>query len=88
MTLTFLLTDNLARALLYAAQAYHTRGTIRHVVGGQQLGLRKYKAFNLRSNDLLVSMIENWGEYNHCRNKVLEECLLKMSKYCGGCLMQ
>jgi hypothetical protein len=30
-------------------------------------------------------MIENWGEtnkeFNHCKDKILEECLLKMSKY-------
>lgn len=49
------------------------------------MGIRQYKANNLRNNDLLVSMIENWGEankeYNNCRNKILEECLKKMSKY-------
>lgn len=49
------------------------------------MGIHIYKANNLRNNDLLVSMIENWGEtnkeYNICRNKVLQECWRKMSKY-------
>lgn len=47
--------------------------------------LRQYETENLPLNDLWVSMIENWGETNkeyiHCQGKVLEECLLKMSKY-------
>lgn len=40
---------------------------------------------SLTTNDLWVSMIENWGEtnkeYNHCKVDPLEECFLKMSKY-------
>ena len=39
----------------------------------------------LSTEDLWVSMIENWGdankEYHHCAGKPLEECLLKSSKY-------
>ena len=39
----------------------------------------------LTTNDLWVSMIENWGEankeYEHCGGIPLEECFLKMSKY-------
>ncbi|XP_078361920.1 uncharacterized protein LOC144646251 [Oculina patagonica] len=71
----------LAEALIYAAEAYHTRGAIRHVVGGTKIGPRT----PLSVNDMWVSMIENWGEsnkeYNHCKNDPLEECFLKMSKY-------
>ena len=40
---------------------------------------------SLSTNDLWVSMIENWGEankeYNHYGQAPLEECLLKMTKY-------
>lgn len=47
--------------------------------------LRQYEIANLPLNDVWVSMIENWGEtnkeYSHCNKKILEECLLKMSKY-------
>ena len=42
-------------------------------------------ATELSTNDLWVSMIENWGEtnkeYGHCRGKPVEVCFLKMSKY-------
>ena len=42
-------------------------------------------AISLTTNDLWVSMIENWGEankvYNLCKAALLEECFLKMSKY-------
>lgn len=77
-----------ARALIYAAEAYHTRGAIRHVVGGTQMKVVNM-ATELSTNDLWVSMIENWGEsnkeYEHCRTKrvadPVEVCFLKMSKY-------
>ena len=42
-------------------------------------------ATKLPTNDLWVSMIENWGEtnkeYEHCRTEPVEVCFLKMSKY-------
>ncbi|XP_067018636.1 uncharacterized protein [Acropora muricata] len=73
-----------AQALLYAAEAYHTRGAIRHVVGGTQM--KVVDTFTeLSTNDLWVSMIENWGEtikeYERCQAKPVEVCFLKMSKY-------
>ena len=81
-------TGIVARALIYAAEAYHTRGAIRHVVGGTQMGVVNM-ATKLSTNDLWVSMIENWGEtnkeYEHCGTKrvadPVEVCFLKMSKY-------
>ena len=67
--------------MIYAAEAYHTRGAIRHVVGTIQMGGTR----PLSNNDLWVSMIENWGdaikEYNHCKNDAISVCFLKMSKY-------
>lgn len=75
---------NLAKALIYAAEAYHTLGAIRHVVGVTQMKIVSLKT-GLTTNDLWVSMIENWGEankeYGHCGGIPLEECFLKMSKY-------
>ena len=75
---------DLAKALIYAAEAYHTRGAIRHVVGVTQMKIVSLKTA-LTTYDLWVSMIENWGEankeYNHCGEIPLEECFLKMSKY-------
>ncbi|KAL9980148.1 hypothetical protein ACROYT_G008696 [Oculina patagonica] len=74
----------LVKAEIYAAEAYHTRGAIRHVVGGTQMKVMD-TATSLTTNDLWVSMIENWGEankeYNHCKDDPLEECFLNMSKY-------
>jgi len=71
----------LAEALLYAAEAYHSRGAIRHVVGNIQMGAKR----PLSNIDLWVSIIENWGdtlkEYNHCKHEPLVVCFLKMSKY-------
>lgn len=76
--------DIVAKALIYAAEAYHTRGAIRHVVGGTQKEVVNM-ATELSTNDLWVSMIENWGEtnkeYEHCEEEPVEVCLLKMSKY-------
>jgi len=81
---TFSSIGDLAEALIYAAEAYHTRGAIRHVVGVTQMKIVTLKT-SLTTSDLWVSMIENWGEankeYDHCRSIPLEECFLKMSKY-------
>ena len=78
---TLCLEGNLAMAEIYAAEAYHTRGALKHIVGGKQMGVDT----QLSREDLWVSMIENWGEsnkeYNHCNNDPLEKCVLKMSKY-------
>lgn len=78
------LLDELAKALIYAAEAYHTRGAIRHVVGGTQMKVIDISK-SLSLMDLWVSMIENWGESNkefsHCLKAPLEVCFLKMSKY-------
>ena len=74
---------DLAKALIYAAEAYHTRGAIRHVVGATQMKVESVEL--LSTEDLWVSMIENWGEankeYHHCEESPLEVCLLKSSKY-------
>ena len=56
--MNFCLEGILAEALIYAAEAYHTRGAIRHVVGGMQLksiGGQNNNA--LSTHDLWVSMI-------------------------------
>lgn len=77
----------LAKALLYAAEAYHTRGAIRHVVQGMQMNAITTCQYYtpLSTYDLWVSMIENWGEankeYQHCGNIPVADCLMKMSKY-------
>ena len=74
---------DLAKALIYAAEAYHTRGAIRHIVGATQMKVESVES--LSTEDLWVSMIENWGEankeYHHCEESPLEVCLLKSSKY-------
>ena len=78
---TLCLEGNLAMAEIYAAEAYHTRGALRHIVGGKQMSVNT----QISPEDLWVSMIENWGEsnkeYNHCKNDPLEKCVLEMSKY-------
>ena len=76
----------LSEALIYAAEAYHTRGAIRHVVGALQMRwIDSSLRTPLSTNDLWVSMIENWGEankeYNHCKGETLVQCFMKMSKY-------
>ena len=47
--------------------------------------MKKISADSLSTEDLWVSMIENWGEankdYHHCEESPLEVCLLKSSKY-------
>ncbi|KAJ7375115.1 hypothetical protein OS493_001852 [Desmophyllum pertusum] len=87
------LLDTLAEALIYAAEVYHTRGAIRHVVGGTQMRVvdMSEHSKDLSTNDLWVSMIENWGEankeYNHyCGVNAdpappMVTCFLRMSKY-------
>ncbi|XP_048587431.1 uncharacterized protein LOC116616709 [Nematostella vectensis] len=76
--------EKLAEALLYAAEAYHSRGAIRHVVGGTQMKVVDNQK-SLSTNDLWASMVENWGDSNkefaHCGGIPVEECFLKMSKY-------
>ena len=80
---TFSSIGDLAKALIYAAEALHTRGAIRHIVGVIQMEIVNTDL--ITTSDLWVSMIENWGEvnkeYNHCTGIPLEECFLKMSKY-------
>ena len=69
---------------MYAAEAYHTKGAMRHVVGVLQL---KNMEINngMTMIDYWVSMIENWADANkvfgHCGNKKVTECLLSMAKY-------
>lgn len=79
--------SEVAMALMYAAEAYHTRGAIRHVVGWTQM--KRRDVFERMSvNDYWVSMLENWAdatkEYNReCVKRALlvTACLPKMSKY-------
>ena len=44
---------------LYAAEAYHSRGAVRHVVGKDAY---KDQRIELNLIDLWCSMIENWGD--------------------------
>lgn len=71
-------------ALVYAAEAYHTRGAMRHVVGDTQMHSQIVKS-TTTVMDYWVSMIENWAdsnkEFEHCSELKVEACLLKMSKY-------
>lgn len=76
-----------AIALMYASEAYHTRGTARHVVGWTQMN-RGDVLNKISVNDYWVSMLENWAdsikEYNReCARHSLQiaACLPKMSKY-------
>lgn len=76
-----------AIALMYATEAYHTRGTIRHVVGVTQMKRGKVARL-MSSNDYWVSMLENWAdsvkEYNReCvkQGLAVAVCLPRMSKY-------
>ena len=74
-------------ALMYNAEAYHTRGSVRHVVGWTQMN--RAEVFNeITINDYWVSLLENWAdtvkEYNReCKAKSapITVCLPKMSKY-------
>lgn len=72
--------------LLYAAEAYHSRGAIRYVVGGMHLKDENVKA-KLTLLDRWCTMLENWGdamkEYKHANTgkETAEKKLIKMSKY-------
>ena len=71
---------------LYAAEAYHSRGAVRYVVGGMQM-----KDENIISKltplDLWCTMLENWGDamkeykYANSEKETAEKKLIKMSKY-------
>ena len=72
-------------ALVYAADACHTRGAIRHVVGELQMKKSIIKE-TMTVMDYWVSMVENWAnankDYVKCSgNLKVQECLLKMSKH-------
>lgn len=79
--------SEVAIALMYAAEAYHTRGAIRHVVGWTQM--KRQDVFStITLNDYWVSMLENWAdaikEYNRqCKEHslIITACLPMMSKY-------
>ena len=71
---------------LYAAEAYHSHGAVRYVVGGMQM-----KDENIISKltplDLWCTMLENWGDamkeykYANAEKETAEKKLIKMSKY-------
>ena len=71
---------------MYAAEAYHSRGALRHVVGWTQMENAEIKK-NLTPLDYWDSMLENFGdtmkEYGHCKMEKMksEVCFVKMSKY-------
>ncbi len=69
---------------MYAAEAYHTKGAMRHVVGVIQLKKEGIKQ-GMTIMDYWVSMIENWADANkafrHCGSKNAKKCLLSMTKY-------
>ena len=72
--------------LFYAAEAYHSRGATRYVVGFLQMGDDEVER-KLTLLDLWCNMIENWGdamkEYGRAINSKLYagQTLIKMSKY-------
>ena len=71
-------------ALVYAAESYHTKGALRHVVGVIQLK-NKEIAEGMTMMDYWVSMIENWADANKafdkCKDEKATKCLLSMTKY-------
>ncbi|CAB3999777.1 Hypothetical predicted protein [Paramuricea clavata] len=74
-------------ALMYNAEAYHTRGSVRHVVGWTQMG-RTDVFSQITINDYWTSILENWAdsvkEYNKecvATQALITVCLPKMSKY-------
>ena len=75
----------MSKALMYAAEAYHTRGAMRHVVGVLQFEVLTKTELTIM--DYWVSMIENWADankvYKHCKAEkiLLGPCLLSMTKY-------
>ena len=72
--------------LLYAAEAYHSRGAIRYIVGGIQMKDGQIKA-KLTLLDLWCTMLENWGDSMKVYKETIkekenvEETLTEMSKY-------
>ena len=80
-------------SLLYAAEAYHSRGTLRVVVGSMQMEKENGVITDrLDTFDFWASMIENWGDslkvFYNCGGVNLPlsgegagKCWLKMSKY-------
>ena len=71
---------------LYAAEAYHSRGAVRYVVGAMQMKDENIKSA-LTLLDLWCTMLENWGdamkEYKRADKEMetAETKLIKMSKY-------
>ena len=71
----------MSKALIFGAEAYHTRGAIHHVVWALKMNKDKTSVTVM---DFWVSVIENWAE----TNKVFARCvgsaetyLLLMCKY-------
>jgi hypothetical protein len=73
--------------VMFAAEAYHSRGAMRHVVGMMQA--RKLEQKQLTIIDLAASMVENWGDVMkvwlecHENGKQIDakSCFLSMAKY-------
>ena len=73
--------------LMYNPEAYHTRGSLRHVVGWTQMS-RADVFQRITINDYWASILENWAdtvkEYKReCESKkvAITVCLPKISKY-------
>ena len=72
--------------LLYAAEAYHSRGATRYVVGVLQMHDPQIKT-GLTLLDLWCSILENWGdamkEFKRAKEAKMPaaKTLVKMSKY-------
>jgi len=78
-------------SLIYTPEAYHSRGSLRYVVGWTQMRDDSIKD-NITPLDLWTSMLENFGDvmrvflrckdFHEGKNALpAEECLLRMSKY-------
>ena len=72
--------------LLYAAEAYHSRGAARYVVGVLQMNDPRIER-KINALDRWCSLLENWGdslkEFKHATEskKSASNTLIKMSKY-------
>lgn len=72
--------------LMYAAEAYHSRGATRYVVGVLQMHDPHIKS-KITVLDLWCSLLENWGdslkEFKHATESKIpaSNALVKMSKY-------
>ena len=72
--------------LLYAAEAYHSRGAARCVVGVLQMRDPRIES-KITILDLWCSLLENWGdslkEFKHATESKIpaSNTLIKMSKY-------